>query len=145
MQVKHLEEAREAVAQHLPRKEPIENQQDDPPCHERERNAGAPEWGGERLKQQGGALDRGPEEDVGHRAEDADPRREGDGPDADDLAAKRLADRGLSHRERVSATRAPVFRGRWWNADTSAVRFTYCRVRRCSRLRHAGIGSAEWS
>ena len=80
MEMEHLEEAREPVAEHLPRKQPIEREQHEPAADERERDADPAEWRDAALEEPGRTEDRVAEDDVSHRAEDAGQNREGDEP-----------------------------------------------------------------
>src|SRR5205823_9125142 len=105
VQVEHLEEAREAVAEHLAGKEPVEAEERQPAGNERERDPRAPEGCEPALEEPGGAGDRLAEDDVAHRPEDARHDRE---PDAPGVAAVSLDDvpqveRGLHDAAATSA------------------------------------------
>ena len=71
LQVQHLEEAREAVAEHLAREHPIEREEHEAAGDEGKRNAGPTEGRRETLEEPRRARNRGPEDDVAGRPEEA--------------------------------------------------------------------------
>src|SRR5439155_2343452 len=112
LQVQHLEKAREAVAEHLARKDPVEEQQDEAAGDEGQGDAAVSKPGSLPLEEPGAAANGGAKDDVARRPEDAGHHRQRDRPGALGLALQHFAPsqrlRHSKHIARPESRREPA-------------------------------------